>query len=96
MGPFRRRYEVTHFGLRMVHLPVPFGRLRNGCIQRMTSDNFTIFSEYEKSLSLADTPIHTHTARYATSMKRHPPFFVGFLKRPRFCILAEGGHFEHL
>jgi len=96
MGPFRRRYKVTHFGLRMLHLPVPFGRLRYGCIQRVTGDIFTVFSEYEQPLPLADTHIHTHTVRYATSMKRHPPFFVGSLKWPRFCILAEGGYFEHL
>ena len=25
-----------------------------------------------------------------------PALFVGSLKRSRFCILAEGGHFEHL
>jgi hypothetical protein len=63
MGPFRRRYEVTHFGLRMLHLLIPFGRLRNGYIQRVTGDIFTIFPEFKQPLPLADTPIHTHTVR---------------------------------
>jgi hypothetical protein len=80
MGPFRRRYEVMHFGLRMLHLLTQFGRLRNGYIHWVTGDIFTIFSEFKQSLSLADIPIHTHTVRYATSMKRHPSFFCGISK----------------
>jgi hypothetical protein len=80
----------------MLHLPVPFDRLGNGCTQRVTGDIFTMFSEYEQSSPLEDDPIHTHSVRYATSMKRHPPFFVESLKLPRFCILAESSHFEHL
>ena len=73
MGPFRRCYEFTHFGIRMLHLLIPFGRLRDGCTQRVTGDVLTLFSEYEQPLHLADTPIHTHTVRYATCMKRHSP-----------------------
>jgi hypothetical protein len=40
MGLFRRLYKVTHFGLRMLHLPVPFGPLRDGCMQRVRGDFF--------------------------------------------------------
>jgi hypothetical protein len=91
MGPFRRRYKVTHLGLRMLRLSVPFGRLRDKCIQRMIGDIFTDFSGNEQPSPLADTPIHTHKRRQIcyqhdeapalfSKISKTAPDFVSWLK----------------